>query len=112
RRGPPTGADFTAYLDGRTPAEGVADFLASRGAALPAGHPADPPGEWTAAGLGARQDQLFAAALAADPPRAYPGSVALLERLRAGRVPVLLATSAPHAEPLLAAVGLDGAFDQ
>src|SRR5450830_42870 len=112
RRDPPTRADFAAYLDGRVPAEGVAAFLASRGVPLPAGTPADGPGEWTAAGLGKRQDELFGDLLRTDPPRAYPGTEALLERLRAGRVPVLLATSAPHSEQLLAAVGLAGSFDQ
>src|SRR6478672_862438 len=43
--------------------------------------------------------------------RAYPGTVALLDRLRAGGVPVLLATSAPDAGPLLAAAGLESVFD-
>ena len=111
RHGPLTIADYTAFIEGKTPADGAAAFLASRGVRLPAGSPADGPEEWTAFGLGKRQDELFGQLLRGQPPRAFPGTVALLERLRAGRIPVLLATSATHAAELLAAVGLDGSFD-
>ena len=111
RRDPLTDADYTAFIEGRTSADGIAAFLASRGAQLPPGSPADAPGDWTAFGLGKRQDELFGEALRGNPPRAFPGTVALLERLRAGRIPVLLATSASNAGALLAVVGLDGFFD-
>ncbi|QDY89483.1 HAD family hydrolase [Arthrobacter sp. UKPF54-2] len=111
RRGPLTDADYAAFIEGRTPADGAAAFLASRGVRLPAGSPADGPEDWTAFGLGKRQDELFGQLLRGQPPRAFPGTVALLERLRAGRIPVLLATSATNAAELLAAVGLDGSFD-
>ena len=111
RRDPLTDADYTGYIEGRTPADGASAFLASRGVSVPAGSPADAPGGWTAFGLGKRQDELFGQMLRGQPPRAFPSTLALLERLRAGRIPVLLATSAPNAGTLLAAVGLDGFFD-
>ena len=111
RRDPLTDADYTRYIEGRTPDEGASAFLASRGVALPSGSPANGPGDWTAFGLGKRQDEVFARLLRDQPPQAFPGTVALLERLRAGRIPVLLATSAPNAVALLAAVGLAGFFD-
>jgi HAD superfamily hydrolase (TIGR01509 family) len=111
RRDPPTDADYIGFIEGRTPADGASAFLASRGVSLPAGSPDDGPDEWTAFGLGKRQDELFGQMLRGQPPRAFPSTLALLERLRAGRIPVLLATSAPNAGALLAAVGLDGFFD-
>ncbi len=111
RRDPLTDAEYTRFIEGRTSADGVGAFLASRGAPLPAGSPADGPGDWTAFGLGKRQDELFGQLLRGRPPRVFPGTVALLERLRAGRIPVLLATSASNAGALLAAVGLDHYFD-
>jgi HAD superfamily hydrolase (TIGR01509 family) len=111
RRDPIADADYTLYIEGRTPAEAASAFLASRGVSLPPGSPADGPGDWTAFGLGKRQDELFGQLLRGQPPRAFPGTLALLERLRAGRIPVLLATSAPNAGALLATVGLEGFFD-
>jgi trehalose/maltose hydrolase-like predicted phosphorylase/beta-phosphoglucomutase-like phosphatase (HAD superfamily) len=111
RRDPLTDAEYSGFFEGKAPADGISAFLASRGVPLPAGSPADGPDDWTAFGLGKRQDELFGQLLRRQPPRAFPGTVALLERLRAGRIPVLLATSAPNAGALLAAVGLDGFFD-
>ncbi len=111
RQVPFTGADYTGLIEGRTAADGVAAFLSSRGIPLPAGSPADGPGEWTAIGLGKRQDELFSRLLRERPPPVFPGTLALLERLKAGRIPVLLATSVPDAASLLAAAGLDGFFD-
>ncbi|MCX6498713.1 MAG: family 65 glycosyl hydrolase, partial [Arthrobacter sp.] len=112
RRDGLTDAEYADFIEGRAPADGVSGFLASRGVALPVGSPADGPGDWTAFGLGKRQDELFGQLLRGRPPRAFQSTVALLERLRAGRIPVLLATSAPNAGELLAAAGLDGFFDQ
>ena len=111
RRAPLTDGDYRRYIEGRTAADGASAFLASRGVPLLPGSPADGPEDWTAFGLGKRQDELFRQLLRDQPPRAFPGTVALLERLRAGRIPVLLATSAPDAGALLAAVGLEGFFD-
>lgn len=111
RRDPLTEAEYTGSIEGRTPADGVSAVFAARGVPLAPGSAGDPPGYWTAFGLGKRLDELFGQQLGAEPPRAFPGTVALLERLTAGRVPVLLATSAPDAGELLAAVGLAGSFD-
>jgi trehalose/maltose hydrolase-like predicted phosphorylase/beta-phosphoglucomutase-like phosphatase (HAD superfamily) len=111
RRDPLTDAEYIGVVEGRTPADGVSAVFASRGVPLAPGSAEDRPGDWTAFGLGKRQDELFEQQLGAEPPRAFPGTVALLERLKAGRIPVLLATSAPDGGALLAAVGLAGYFD-
>ena len=48
---------------------------------------------------------------ATTPPGPSPEPWTCLGRLRAGRVPVVLATSSPNAGPLLATAGLEGVFD-
>ncbi len=111
RRGPFLDSDFTGYLEGRTWEQGAAAFLASRGASVPPGRPSDGPGEWTAFGLAARQYQAFERLLGQHPVRVFPSTVALLERLRAGRIPVVLATSTRNAAAVLAAAGLHEIFD-
>ncbi|QCB95775.1 HAD family hydrolase [Arthrobacter sp. PAMC25564] len=111
RRDPFSDGDFSGYIEGRTGEDGVATFLASRGASIPQGSPADGPGEWTAFGLAERQNEGFEQLLGARPVRVFPGTVALLERLKAGRIPVVLATSSRNAGAIVAAAGLEGAFD-
>ena len=111
RRDPFTDTDYLRFVDGRTREDGVMAFLQSRGVTLPAGGHADGPGEWTAVGLGARKNGIFGELLGRRPVPVFPGTVALLERLRAGKVPVALATASRNARAVLAAAGLQDAFD-
>jgi len=111
RRDPFTDADYLRYVDGRTREDGVASFLHSRGVKVPAGGPEDGPAEWTAGGLGARKNGIFEKLLGLRPVPVFPGTQALLERLRAGQVPVALATASRNAHAVLAAAGLKDAFD-
>ncbi|WP_028270665.1 beta-phosphoglucomutase family hydrolase [Arthrobacter sp. UNC362MFTsu5.1] len=111
RRDPFTDTDYLRFVDGRTREDGVMAFLQSRGVTLPAGGHADGPGEWTAVGLGARKNGIFGELLGRRPVPVFPGTVALLERLRAGKVPVALATASRNARAVLAAAGLHDAFD-
>ena len=103
--------DYRLYVDGRSRADGIRAFLASRSIQVPEGAPGDPADAWTVAGFSARKNELFLAALARDGVSAYPGTVALLERLRAGGVPVGLVTASRNAITLLAELGLEAAFD-
>lgn len=111
RRAPFTDDDFSRWIEGRTWEDGVVAFLASRGVPIPRGSPADGPDEWTAFGLAQRQNGIFEAMLAGRPVPVFPGTVALLERLRAGRIPVVLATSSRNAAAIVAAAGLGEVFD-
>lgn len=111
RKDPFTSSDYLRYVDGRPREDGVEAFLASRGVTLPVGGPSDPAGEWSVHGLAGLKDQLFRERLGRDGVRIFPGTVALLERLRAARVPVVLATSSRNASIVLAAAGLSNAFD-
>lgn len=104
-------ADYVSYVDGRPRMEGLRAFLGSRGVTLSEGTAADAAGEWSLHGLAKRKDQLFRQRLGREGVRAFPGTVALLDRLRSARVPVVLATSSRNAAAVLAAAGLSDAFD-
>lgn len=104
-------ADYRQFVDGRQREDGVTEFLASRGITVPLGVPGDSVDAWTVQGLAARKNDLFLKAVARDGMRAYPGTTALLERLRAGAVPVGLVSASRNAGALLASAGLDGVFD-
>ena len=106
-----TGGDYLRYVDGRPREDGVTSFLASRGVTLPKGNRADAAGDWSVQGLAKLKDQLFKERLARDGVRSFPGTVALIERLRSERIPVAVVTSSRNASAVLAAAGLSGAFD-
>ena len=111
RRDPFSADDYRDLVAGRTWEDAVSPFLGSRGGTIPEAHPRMAPGQWTAFGLAARQNELFEKLLGNNPVRAFPGTVDLLGRLKAGRIPVVLATSARDAGALLAAAGLEDVFD-
>ncbi|QSR30609.1 family 65 glycosyl hydrolase [Nocardioides sp. S5] len=104
-------ADYRRYVDGRSREDGVAAFLAARGIDIPTGSPLDPPGGWTVHGLAASKNEIYRELLAEHGVRVFAGTVELLERLRAGGVPVALVTASRNAEALLAAADLGGVFD-
>lgn len=111
QKDPFTTADYLKYVDGRPREAGVETFLAARGITLPAGSPRDGAGKWSVHGLAKLKDQLFKERLGRDGVRTFPGTVALIERLRLERIPVALATSSRNASAVLAAAGLSGSFD-
>jgi beta-phosphoglucomutase family hydrolase len=110
-KGPFSAADYLDYVDGRPREDGVRSFLASRGITLPDGKPSDAAGELTVRGLAKLKDRIFKELLGRDGVRTFPGTVALIERLRAARIPVAVATSSRNAAAVLAAAGLSGTFD-
>src|SRR3546814_163949 len=98
--------DYRRYVDGRSREDGVSAYLDARGITLEPGKPDDPPEAWTVAGLAARKNDLFLAELGARGLRSYPGTTALLTRLRNAGVPVGLVTASRNAHQLLAAAQL------
>ncbi|WP_217914766.1 HAD-IA family hydrolase [Miltoncostaea marina] len=103
--------DYRRYIDGRSLEDGVAAFLAARGARMPLGEPADPPGAWTVHGLAARENELFLERLAEHGVRVFSGTVDLIRRLRAGGVPAGLVTASRDADRLLSAAEVRDLFD-
>ncbi len=105
-----TDDDYYRYLDGKQRYDGVASLLRSRDVEIPWGDPSDPPSADTVCGVGNRKNEVFAAVLREDGIAPYPGSLALLERLRAAGTPLGVVSSSKNAEEVLAAAGIRGFF--
>ena len=103
--------DYRRYVDGRPREDGVEAFLGARGIEVPRGRPDDPPDAWTVHGLARRKNELFLALVATQGVRVFPGTAALLQRLRAAGTPLGLVTASRNAGALLVAAGLATAFD-
>jgi beta-phosphoglucomutase family hydrolase len=102
--------DYRFYVDGKPRFDGVFDFLASRGIALPAGSATDPPEAETVSGLGNRKNELINRVIADVGVEAYTGSVKLVHQLHARRFKIGVVTSSQNCTPVLKAAGLDGLF--
>ena len=103
---PYTAADYFAHVDGKPRYDGVRDFLASRGIALPEGTSADPGSTLTVRGLGNRKNDAFNAVLDRDGVEPYAGSIVLLDHLRDIGKPLGVVSSSANARHVLKAAGL------
>ena len=102
--------DYKRYVDGKPRYEGVRSFLESRSITLPYGSPADDPVTESVCGLGNRKDELVKQAIAAGKVEAYPGSVALLRKLREMKVLMAVVSSSNNCEEVLEAAGIADFF--
>lgn len=102
--------DYFQHLDGRPRYEGVAGLLASRGIELPWGDPSDPDETETVCGVGNRKNAVFSALLDAEGIAAYPGSLAVLDRLASIGIPAAIVSSSKNAVAVLAAAHLADRF--
>src|SRR6056297_232187 len=113
--GPPFQAfeesDYLAYVDGKPRIDGVRSFLESRGVSLPEGSDDDPPDAETVHGLGHRKNQLFNDVLDRDGAEVFPGTVRLIELLRADGVRTGCVSSSKNCRPVLRSVDLLDHFD-
>ena len=107
---PYTDADYFAYVDGKKRYDGVASLLRSRNIEIPWGEVTDPPEAETICGVGNRKNAAFAAALRSEGIAPYPGSLALLEQLRAAEVPMGVVSSSKNAAEVLASAGIRDFF--
>jgi len=107
---PYTDQDYYDYVDGKPRYDGVRTFVLARGIALPEGAPSDPPEAETVCGLGNRKNDYFNRVLAAEGVEAYPGSIRLLDALRARAVPMAIVSSSRNAPAVLAAAGITDYF--
>lgn len=103
--------DYLRHVDGKPRLDGVRDFLASRGIALPEGDADDPPDADTVHGIGRRKDALVTRALAAGEVDVYESSVRWLDALRARSLRTAVVSSSHHCEEVLAAAGIADRFD-
>jgi beta-phosphoglucomutase family hydrolase len=107
---PYTDADYFSYVDGKKRYDGVASLLRSRNIEIPWGEETDPPEADTICGVGNRKNAAFAAALRSEGIAPYPGSLKLLEVLRAASVPMGVVSSSKNAEEVLASAGIRDFF--
>jgi beta-phosphoglucomutase family hydrolase len=107
---PYTDADYYEYVDGKKRYDGVASLMHSRNVEVPWGRVDDAPEEHTVCGIGNRKNAAFAASLRSQGIAPYPGSLALLERLRDAGVPLGVVSSSKNAEEVLAAAGIRSFF--
>ena len=107
---PYTDDDYYRYLDGKQRYDGVASLLRSRDVEIPWGDPSDPPTADTVCGVGNRKNEVFAAVLREEGIAPYPGSLALIEKLRAAGTPIGVVSSSKNAEEVLAAAGIRDYF--
>lgn len=101
-----TDDDYYRHLDGKQRMDGVASMLASRGIDLPAGEADDAGAVDTVNGVGNRKNEVFARMLQQDGIAPYPGSLALVESLRAKGMPMGVVSSSKNAVWVLTAANL------
>jgi len=104
-------ADYREYVDGKPRQDGVRSFLESRGIELPFGGLDDAPDAATICGLGNRKNRYFNAWLEQHRVTAYPGSVALLDRLRRAGLRVAVFSASRNATAVLQSAGVLERFD-
>ncbi len=103
--------DYATYVDGKPRIDGTRDFLASRGIHLPEGRVGDPPREESIHGLSIRKDALFLRVLRSEGIEAYPGSKALVARVREQGLRTAVVSSSHNCAEVLEAAGLAGDFE-
>ena len=104
---PFTDDDYAQYVDGKPRADGVRDFLASRGITLPEGSPSDPPDAETVLGVGGRKNQLLLQKIRTDGVTVYEGARRYLEAARDAGLRRAVVSSSANTADVLAVTGLD-----
>lgn len=103
--------DYRRYIDGKAREDGVRDFLAFRGISLPEGKPDDPPDAKTGWGLGNRKNNYFLNHMKEHGVRAYPSTVALVNRLMDLGRPTAIISASRNMDEVLEAAGVADLFD-
>jgi len=103
--------DYDNYVDGKPRADGVRDFLRSRGIVLPEGTEDDPPAAATVHGLGNRKNELVLRRIATDGVDVYPGSVRYVEAVRSAGLHRAVVSSSANTAQVLEVTGLAPAFE-
>jgi beta-phosphoglucomutase family hydrolase len=103
--------DYQCYVDGRPRYDGVREFLRSRNIELPEGEPGDPPDRETVCGLGNRKNRMVQRAIDEEGVEAYPGSVALVRRLREAQIRTAVVSASTNCAAVLRAAKIDDLFE-
>ena len=103
--------DYNRFVDGKPRADGVRDFLASRGITLPEGSAGDPADAATVQGIAARKNVLVLDELEQHGVEVYPGSVTYLQAVKDAGFATAVVTASANGEQVIAAGGLAGLID-
>jgi alpha,alpha-trehalose phosphorylase len=104
-------ADYAAYVDGKPREEGVRDFLAARGIALPEGTPDSPSEEESIWGIGNRKQDRVEDELRRTGVEVFPGSVAWVRELREAGLKTAVVSSSRNCRAVLDYAGIANLFD-
>ncbi len=104
-------SDYRLYVDGKPRLDGVRAFLASRAISLPESGSGEPPVPDSVEGLGDRKNRAFLELLEGRGARPYPGTVALIDRLKAAGLKVALISASRNCAAIIEGAGLTGLFD-
>ncbi|MGW6736557.1 HAD family hydrolase [Streptomyces sp. NPDC055013] len=96
------GDDYLRHVDGKSRLDGAAAFLAARGVDA---------SDETVRAVAEDKERLFTQRLREHGVDAYPGTVRLVQALRAAGVPRAAASASRHAGELLERAGILGLFD-
>ncbi|GIF73517.1 HAD family hydrolase [Asanoa siamensis] len=99
-------SDYPKYVDGRTRADGVRTFLASRGITLPEGDPDDSPEADTVNGVGNRKNAVLVRRIREDGVAVYDGTVAYLHAARAAGLKTAVVSASANTPDILKITGL------
>lgn len=103
--------DYQRYVDGKPRADGVRDFLASRGIELPEGTPDDGPDAQTVQGVATRKNDQVQAELDEHGVTVYDGSIAYLRAVKEAGLPVAVVTASANGAKVIAAGGFADLVD-
>jgi beta-phosphoglucomutase family hydrolase len=103
--------DYNRFVDGKPRADGVRDFLASRGITLPEGSAGDPADAATVLGIAARKNELVLRELDEHGVEVYPGSVDYLRAVKAAGYSTAVVTASANGEQVIAAAGFADLID-
>ena len=99
-------ADYETYVDGKPRADGVRDFLQSRGIRLPDGDPDDPPTKQTVNGIANRKNHRLLQLIRAGGVQAYEGSRRYLEAAREAGLRRAVVSASANCRDVLLSAGL------
>lgn len=103
--------DYPGYVDGKPRNAGVRDFLVSRGVTLPEGEPTDPGGDETVWAVGNRKNDSLVKVLEEQGVEVYPGTLRLLEVLKAAGKRFGVVSSSANTAAVLKAGGISDLFE-
>jgi beta-phosphoglucomutase family hydrolase len=103
--------DYNRFVDGKPRADGVRDFLASRGITLPEGAPGDPADAATVQGIASRKNELVLAELEEHGVEVYPGSVSYLHAVKDAGLATAVVTASANGEQVIRAAGFADLID-